>query len=40
MPLNVRSEIVNHLAEKLAARARLTRFDSPIRTGSSPTDPG
>ena len=28
MPLNIRSEIVNRLAEKLAARARMNKTDA------------
>ena len=31
MPLNIRSEIVNQLAEKLAARERVTKTDA-VRT--------
>ena len=28
MPLNIRNEVVNRLAERLAARARLTKSDA------------
>jgi antitoxin VapB len=31
MPLNIRSEVVNQLAEKLAARKRVTKTDA-VRT--------